>query len=223
MKSLRIIILSLIIYQIIILLLVLSGNISFGHGLGDLGMIIISGIALIIIIAFYLWTYKTKNKTVSNFGTWILFGFCFFMTFYLTASFTLWRGSEYSWNGEIFYPSSQQKAEQRNKEALNKEKLRNASTAIENNPTSFSGYMDRARLNKTNSNYQDAIQDYIIALKIDSLSLSANLEIGEVYWDLEDLKSALIYNEKALAIDTSYFLAKHRVTVLREKVKNKLN
>jgi tetratricopeptide (TPR) repeat protein len=221
MKTLRTLILILIIYQIVIPLLVLGGSITFGHGLGDLGMIIIFCVVLIGVIILYIWTYKTKNEVIRNFGTWILFASNLSIVFYLTASFTIWRGGEYGWNGDIFFPSSQQRAEQRNQEAETNEKLKNASITIEKNPTNFDGYMERARINKHNSNYQNAITDYLSALKIDSTSLSANLEAGEVYWDLDNFTMALKYNEKALQIDTSYFLAKHRVEVLRQEVKDR--
>jgi len=221
MKTLRTLILILIIYQIVIPLLVLGGGITFGHGLGDLGMLIIFCVVLIGIIILYVWPYKTKKEIIRKFGTWIFFAFNLFIVFYLTASFTIWRGGEYSWNGDIFFPSSQERDEQRNQESETNEKLKKASMVIEKNPTNFEGYMERARINKHNSNYQNAITDYLSALRIDSTSLSANLEVGEMYWNLDNFIMALKYNEKALQIDTSYFLAKHRVEVLRQEVKNR--
>lgn len=208
-----------IFYQIIILLLVLGGSITFGNGLGDLGMIIVYGFVILILTLLNIWALRTKKLYGSKFLALLSFIFGLISVFSMTLYFTIWRGSEYPWNGNIFISSLNQSAEQSKKDSISNVNRIIATDRIMTNPNDIKAYIDRARISKSDFKYEEAINDYNKALKIDSNNFSANFEIGEMYWNLNDYKTALKYNEKALSIDTGYFLTKHRIKMLKEQIK----
>lgn len=209
---------TLIIYQIIILFLSLSGSVTFGSGLGDLGIILVYSIIILILSIFNRIALKKEKQNGSRILPFISIGFCFIAALTLTLYFTIWRGSEYPWNGELFYPSSSQKKEYTKQDNILKSNYEIANNKIKTNPNDFKSYLNRARLSKSLQKNDEAIKDYKKALELNDTNLSANLEIGEVYWDIENYETALKYNEKALSLDTSYFLSKHRVNILREEI-----
>lgn len=79
---------------------VLNHNLSFGYGLGDLGM----ALSLIIFnfLSFILYFLGNKFRMVDHF----LFGVNLFFTLsavvYYSLCLTVYRGAEYPWNGSIF-------------------------------------------------------------------------------------------------------------------------
>jgi tetratricopeptide (TPR) repeat protein len=219
MKPIQIIIWTVLAYHVLILLLSLGGSISFGYGLGDLGIDIGYFCIFLILVTLNIWTQSAKTKRISRIINFITLTISVLSLFTLTASFTIWRGSEYGWNGEIFYPSSVQKRETFIQDSVSSERLKRLSKKIRNSPNDFDNYLSRGREFYQNQDYLNAIADYKKALEINDTSLVANLEIGLTYWNINDYEKALKYNEKALNQDTSYFIAKHRVKTLKEEIK----
>lgn len=89
-----------VIWLIIVASLNISGNITFGYGLGDWYYIIF--LTLLLIVSFIV--YKTKLKKGAITKKWF-FVFCTFIVFcmiFFTLKLTVWRGAEYPWNGELF-------------------------------------------------------------------------------------------------------------------------
>ena len=80
--------------------LVLAGNMTFGHGLGDLFMLLAMGLLLLVIgLAVCL-----KSKVQKYIPFWnLLIGLAIIMSLvYFLLSLTIWRGPEMGWNGKIF-------------------------------------------------------------------------------------------------------------------------
>ena len=79
---------------------VFTEYLSFGHGLGDLGMLIIS-LAVSIASGFMLYFRKTfvKNNVSLDLLVLIIISL---VVFYLLLSLSIWRGSELPWNGSLF-------------------------------------------------------------------------------------------------------------------------
>ena len=79
-------------------------HISFGWGLGDIFgyFILFGGTFLHIIGTLYL--LKNGNTSYSLLSLIFLF-----FSVYITLKATLWRGSEYGWNGSLFYLACPQK------------------------------------------------------------------------------------------------------------------
>jgi len=88
----------LLIQTIIILLGTFYKHISFGMGLGD--VIAFGFIYLLFFIHLFL-TFKGKNKRLNYFRNLsIIF---FILTIWICLEATIWRNTEYRWNGKIFY------------------------------------------------------------------------------------------------------------------------
>jgi hypothetical protein len=87
---------------VLITTLSLTEKIGFGNGLGDIIFImgIIGCLIASLSINVYFTKYKTKTKgsKVLNLTTWFLT----LIIIYYIYSFTIGRGMEYQWNGEIF-------------------------------------------------------------------------------------------------------------------------
>ncbi len=91
------------VYLLIVALLTLNGNIAYGNGLGDFAYLIANGILactqLAVIIVLIRKQQGNDKPTVFYFcGTIFILAAVF-----LSWKFTLGRGPEYSWNGNIFY------------------------------------------------------------------------------------------------------------------------
>ena len=76
-------------------------HISFGLGLGD--MIGYAFLYFITIIHLILSLVFRKKGNSLHAALSIVF---FLLTIYICLEATIWRGSEYRWNGNIFYESS---------------------------------------------------------------------------------------------------------------------
>ncbi|PBQ34679.1 hypothetical protein CNR22_23855 [Sphingobacteriaceae bacterium] len=88
-------------FQVLILVVgLLFGKIAFGWGLGDLfwyGLIIVSILTQLILTLIF------KN----NFNRLRILTIIFLLfLFFISLRATIWRGSEYKWNGNIFYSTS---------------------------------------------------------------------------------------------------------------------
>lgn len=75
-------------------------HIAFGWGLGDIFWYILIIIAL---VTHLILTLIFKNKLNRLRTLTVIFSI---FTVFICLRATIWRGSEYSWNGDIFYPAS---------------------------------------------------------------------------------------------------------------------
>jgi hypothetical protein len=92
-----------VIYQFMIMLLSLNGSITFGDGLGDLGMLLVYFIILIILSVFISIAGKIKNIKRQKIIRYFILGFCFISALTMTLYFTIWRGPEHPWDGKVFF------------------------------------------------------------------------------------------------------------------------
>ena len=82
----------------------LNGMISYGTGLGDLAMVIVNVLLfLLVIIVNFVSTKSDEIKKRSRRFSILIF---LVMNIYSTYSFTIGRGAESVWNGDVFYPQS---------------------------------------------------------------------------------------------------------------------
>ena len=86
-------------YLLLILLLLIQGKITFGYGLGDFAYLFGTGIITLIYLVILILSNRGGNKKRLN----IIMGLIFLtIVIYLTYGFTIGRGIEYRWNGNIF-------------------------------------------------------------------------------------------------------------------------
>ena len=92
-----------LVYLILVSLLTLNGNISYGSGLGDVVYLIACGfLACIQLVATIIIVRQQKGQYHPK--VFYLCGTIFlFIALFLSWKFTLGRGPEYSWNGNVFY------------------------------------------------------------------------------------------------------------------------
>jgi len=86
-------------YFVLVILLTLVGKISFGHGLGDLLVLIYIGAATLIQGVLTLIFIRRQLNDKFHLVTAIIF-LC--IATYVTYRFTFGRGVEHSWDGYIF-------------------------------------------------------------------------------------------------------------------------
>jgi hypothetical protein len=90
-----------LVYLLLVTIGVFNSCLTFGHGLGDLGMLLILIFLNSIVISTYLILKRKPNwlkgLTVFNSVT------VFLSIIYFTLSLTILRGAELPWNGNLFY------------------------------------------------------------------------------------------------------------------------
>jgi len=90
-----------LLYLVLVTIGVFNSCLTFGHGLGDLGMILILALLNLTLVAVYIIAKRNSNLikilTVFNGLTAVL------AIVYFTLSLTIWRGVELPWNGNLFY------------------------------------------------------------------------------------------------------------------------
>jgi hypothetical protein len=97
LKTINIILLS---FLILLLLLTLTGKLTFGHGLGDLFYVVL--IAFIVLIHFTI-TLILRKKKIEKYWLSIIIAsstVCFLVVY----ETTIGRGAEHTWNGKVFLP-----------------------------------------------------------------------------------------------------------------------
>lgn len=77
------------------------GSISYGHGLGDLFYHAIALAAFTIITILFV--IGLKKKSVDDVLFILMFVAIVLTIVLLTLKFTIYRGPEYRWNGNVFY------------------------------------------------------------------------------------------------------------------------
>jgi hypothetical protein len=89
-------------YLILVTFFSFNGNLAYGTGLGDLRFLILSALSAVsqfVIILIILSNQKGEFKAKPFYQCGIIY---LFICLILTLSFTLGRGAEYKWNGNIF-------------------------------------------------------------------------------------------------------------------------
>jgi len=81
-----------------ILILIFSGKVTFGQGLGDLFYLVL----LIIMQIFFGYLFYLNIKGKINFPLVISLLLIIILILF-TLKMTIWRGIEYPWNGNVFY------------------------------------------------------------------------------------------------------------------------
>ena len=87
-----------LLFSILLVFGIVSEVISFGSGLGDIGMLLISMLFAVVFLILYF--FKSK---ISNF-TWNIITLCIYsLILYFVLQFSLFRGPENSWDGKVFF------------------------------------------------------------------------------------------------------------------------
>ncbi|MCH2231835.1 MAG: hypothetical protein MK105_15985 [Crocinitomicaceae bacterium] len=204
-----IIIIPIVLFSILTILSVM-GRIRFGHGLGDMiyHPLIYLGI-LLSLINFAI--FRNKQSNVVYLSTAILTSF--FVLIFL--KMTLWRGPEYSWNGDIIAPSSATIEKRKNKDFNNK--LEEYNERISAEPDNYELLVEKGFFLRSNGKYTEAIEIFKKAQSLDNEKYKAYWEAGYAFSLLEDYESAVREYEKGYEIDTSNIRLKSTIESLKSQ------
>lgn len=87
-----------VIYSILVVILVMIGKLSFGHGLGDLYYII----ELVIFLCFIILLNSIKHKINYSFFKYFILLLSVIIILYFSLKLTIYRGVEKPWDGNVF-------------------------------------------------------------------------------------------------------------------------
>lgn len=88
-------------YQAAFILLFLNDKLRFGHGLGDLYFLIAAAVVLLIHFLITLSCYRRQQKDGSVWSFFIYGSLFLLVAMLFTYKFTVGRGPEFSWNGQV--------------------------------------------------------------------------------------------------------------------------
>ena len=204
-----IIIIPIVLFSILTIIS-LMGRIRFGHGLGD--MIYHPFIYLGVLLSLINFTlFRKKQSNVVYLSTTLLTSF--FVLIFL--KMTIWRGPEYSWNGDIITPSNVT-TEKRKEEAF-KNKLEEYNERISSEPDNYELIVEKGFYLRSNGKYKEAIEAFKEAQSLENKKYKAYWEAGYAYSLLEDYKSAVREYEKGYEIDTSNIRLKMTIESLKSQ------
>lgn len=87
-------------YSLLITIGVFIGKLSFGQGLGDLGMLFILFLVASLLVLIIGYTKrKTTNDSQEKLIVWL---FIFLVSIFFTLHLTIWRGVELPLDGKLF-------------------------------------------------------------------------------------------------------------------------
>lgn len=75
--------------------LIFIGKLTFGHGIGDIVYLILL-VLLLLVFGYFIYRNEKLNRPI------ILIVFMLVSVLLIGLKITIWRGSEYPWNGELF-------------------------------------------------------------------------------------------------------------------------
>jgi|SRR5690554_2213327 len=197
---------------ILILLSILSmtGRVRFGLGLGD---VIYHGLIYLGILVYGIYFFVTRNHLKGSHMVFpiIVIGYCG----YLILMMTIWRGSEYRWNGYVLAPT--QKTRENRKEVVYENQLTNINLQIKANPNDYDLIVKKGFLLRSNGKYELAINEFIKAQKLEPDRYKAYWEAGYAFSLMKDYQSAIREYEKAYQANPTNERLKAQIERLKEK------
>lgn len=211
-KFFKIILLVTIIFFALVLLFMLSSQLTFGWGLGDLFYLYIQTVwVLILIIAFVV---MIKKRAILNNISAGLFSFILLFSIFVSVkAFTVDRGSLYPWNGRIFMLSISEW------EQLKIEKFKIAIDSldklIQQNPTDYKTITKKGQFLNENKKWNLSIEEFKKALEINPNYFDALFGLGDSYCGVEKYLEAVKEFEKAKRIDSTRENVNNRIRNLK--------
>jgi len=194
----------------ILSILLITGRVRFGLGLGDIfyhGLIYIA----LIIYGIYFFTKKEIPDIMNLIFPIVSIMFCG----YLILSMTIWRGGEYRWNGDILVPTH--KTSEKRREEKFKQKLAKFDKQIEENPNDYDLRVAKGFYLRSKGKYKLAIEVFKKAQEIKPKNYKAYWEAGYAYGLLDDYENSIKEYEKAYQIDPTNQQLKTQIEALKKK------
>ena len=172
------------------------GKIAFGYGLGD---VIYHPILWIITLAFSI-TFAINRKNEKK----LLISNAIFTIpiIWIALSATLWRGGEYSWNGEIFYPSTKTKEWHANNQRRWNAEIDSLQIIVKENPENTEALVKIGELKSLLSEDEKALEYLEEALKKGNTSEHTRSKLARKYEDNGMRNKAIEQYEEILKTDS---------------------
>ena len=98
-KVIKIIYTLFVLWAVLVAILNLNANITFGHGLGDIYYLLF--LLLLVIVASVVF-FKIAKRLNETSATILFLFFVIAVVIAFTLKLTIYRGPEYPWNGKFF-------------------------------------------------------------------------------------------------------------------------
>jgi len=210
MKMKKIIKILPLIILLIISILLMTGRVRFGFGLGDIVYHGLVYIGLIIYGIYFIVKKEIPQKTNLIFPILSII-FCG----YLILTMTIWRGGEYLWNGDVLVPTQKTREERKQKEFENR--LAELDRQIELNSNDYDLKVEKGFFLRSNGKYELAIEVLKKAQKIAPEKYKAYWEAGYAFSLMNDYQNTIREYEKAYQADTTKHKLKIQIERLQEK------
>jgi hypothetical protein len=102
MRLFKNILLTSIIFFALVITLMLTDRLTFGHGLGDIIVLYLQTLWLFILVIVYIVILVEKKTKINKIISVVLSAILVLSIFLTIKDFTTDRGSDYPWNGHIF-------------------------------------------------------------------------------------------------------------------------
>ena len=210
MKMKKIIKILPLIILLILSILLMTGRVRFGFGLGDIVYHGLVYIGLIIYGIYFIVKKEIPQKTNLVFPILSII-FCG----YLILTMTIWRGGEYRWNGDVLVPTQKTREERKQKEFENR--LAELDRQIELNSNDYDLRVEKGFFLRSNGKYELAIEVLKKAQEIAPEKYKAYWEAGYAFSLMNDYQNTIREYEKAYQADTTKHKLKIQIERLQEK------
>ncbi len=207
---------SLFSYSLLLLLLYLvlvffsfQGSLSFGIGLGDIFYYILLWVT-ILLFAFIVYRLR---RDISGLLIFNVFFTGVAVWFILSA--TVWRGFEYPWNGELFYPSKETKRRYAEKKRKNIRERDSLKKVIHFRPDFAEAYARVGNLNDLLGDDNEVEKYYIKAIELGDEG--QRFPLARFYERNGKRSKAILQYEAILKKDSTNEMAKRYLRFLKNK------
>lgn len=203
------------IFFILVIVLMFSGSLTFGYGLGDLFYLMTVGVWTLVIGAIYKFTKKVDFSKQKEFAILIV-GVMLFSVYYTARLFTVDRGAEFKWDGHILLSSAI--ADHKRQAKLEYEnELHRLDSLIIINPSDFKSLYNKGLLLRHNGEWENSIAEYKKAIKVNPNYFDAYFECAYSYSNIKQYENAVEFYQKASNIDTANNRVKEIIHNLKER------
>ncbi|NLR95148.1 hypothetical protein HGP29_28395 [Flammeovirga sp. SR4] len=190
------------------------GKITFGYGLGDIFYLpILYVITFVYIITFSINRKKDKQLLITNTVFTI-------PIIWIVLSVTLWRGPEYSWNGELFYPSKKSKESYATKRKRWQSEIDSLKTDVTDDPQNTEALVEIGELKSLLGKDKEALEYLEKALRKGNTSKYTRSKLARKYEDNDLIDKAVEQYEEILKVDSLNRSAKFNLRRLKKKYDN---
>ena len=187
------------------------GKIAFGYGLGDIIYYPILWLITLTFIITLAVNYKREKKLLISNAVFTI------LIIWIALSATLWRGSEYRWNGEIFYPSKKSKEWHANNKKRWSSEIDSLKIVVKENPENLDALVEIGTLKSLLGKDKEALEYLEKAVKKGNMTKYTRSKLASEYEDNGMNSKAIEQYKEILKIDSLNKSAEFNLRRLQNK------